>query len=249
MLQIVDLAKQFDGFAAVRRVSLALERGERHALIGPNGAGKTTLFNLITGHLQPDAGAVFFEGVSLVGKPPHEIVKLGLARSFQHVNIYPRLSAAENVQVALIARQGQAFNLLASGAGLHREETDELLALVGLADGRDAAAGTLAYGEQKQLELAIALAASPQLLLLDEPTAGLAPAETVAVMQLIERIATERGLTLLFTEHDMGVVFGLAQRIWVLHHGEIIAAGRPEEIRRDAHVQRVYLGGGSHAQS
>lgn len=249
MLQISGLCKSFDGFAATRDVSLVLEQGERHAIIGPNGAGKTTFFNLITGHLRPDSGTVKFKEQSLDGRAPHEIVKRGIARSFQHSNVYPRMSVAQNVQVSLIARQGQAFNMFIAAAELHRRETSELLELVGLLDAEHTAAGDLAYGKQKQLELAIALAAAPQLLLLDEPTAGMAPAETVEMMQLIGEIVAARGLTLLFTEHDMDVVFSLAQRISVLHHGEIIASGQPQEIRQNKEVQLVYLGKAADAQA
>ena len=249
MLQISGLSKSFDGFTAVRNVSLALDQGERHAIIGPNGAGKTTFFNLITGHLRPDSGTVDFKGKSLTGRAPHQIVKQGLARSFQHINIYPRMSVVQNVQVALIARQGQTFNIFVAAAGLHHQEASELLTLVGLADAEHAVAADLSYGKQKQLELAIALAAAPQLLLLDEPTAGMAPAETMEMLQLIGQIVAARDLTLLFTEHDMDVVFSLAQRISVLHHGEIIATGPPQEIRQDAEVQRVYLGKAADAQA
>lgn len=241
-LETKDLFKSFDGFVAIRDVSFRLEAGEKHAIIGPNGAGKTTFFNLITGHLQPDRGEVALEGRPITGMPPHGIVRLGVARSFQRINIYPRMSVFENVQVALIARDRRHFSLFALGAKLNRDETEELLSLVGLADEADETAGELAYGKQKQLELAIALAANPRVLLLDEPTAGMSPRETMEAIKLIERISEARGLTLLFTEHDMSVVFGIADRISVLHHGELIFSGRPDEARRDAEVRRVYLG-------
>lgn len=241
-LETKDLFKSFDGFVAIRDVSFRLEAGEKHAIIGPNGAGKTTFFNLITGHLQPDRGEVALEGRPITGMPPHGIVRLGVARSFQRINIYPRMSVFENVQVALIARDRRHFSLFALGAKLNRDETEELLSLVGLADEADETAGELAYGKQKQLELAIALAANPRVLLLDEPTAGMSPQETMEAIKLIERISEARGLTLLFTEHDMSVVFGIADRISVLHHGELIFSGRPDEARRDAEVRRVYLG-------
>ena len=242
MLETKRLSKNFSGFQAINNVDFLLEEGTRHAIIGPNGAGKTTFFNLITGHLEPTEGDVVFEGRSLVGMPPHRIVKLGIARSFQRINIYPRMTVAENVQVALIARDGQHLNLFTAAEGLNAGETDELLQLVGLTDERNEIAGELAYGRQKQLELAISLAPNPKVLLLDEPTAGMSPTETTESIQLVERISKERHLTLLFTEHDMSVVFGIADRISVLHHGEIIASGSPEEVRHDPNVRSVYLG-------
>ena len=242
MLETKRLSINFSGFQAINNVDFLLEEGTRHAIIGPNGAGKTTFFNLITGHLEPTEGDVVFEGRSLVGMPPHRIVKLGIARSFQRINIYPRMTVAENVQVALIARDGQHLNLFTAAEGLNAGETDDLLQLVGLTDERNEIAGELAYGRQKQLELAISLAPNPKVLLLDEPTAGMSPTETTESIQLVDRISKERHLTLLFTEHDMSVVFGIADRISVLHHGEIIASGSPEEVRHDPNVRSVYLG-------
>jgi branched-chain amino acid transport system ATP-binding protein len=247
MLRIDGLRKAFAGFVATRDVSFDLEAGETHAVIGPNGAGKTTFFNLITGHLRPDRGSVSFEDRELVGLPPQKIVRLGIARSFQRINIYPRLSVFENVQVALIAHERQQWNLFRPGRSLHREGTQELLVLVGLAGEARETAGELSYGKQKQLELAIALASKPRLLLLDEPTAGMSPQETAETIASVRDIVKARGLTLLFTEHDMSVVFGIAQRISVLHHGEIIASGQPDAVRNDPEVRRVYLGeGGGH---
>ena len=247
MLEVRDLCRTFDGFAAVRDVSLALPAGESHAIIGPNGAGKTTLFDLITGHLEADRGVALFERRPLTGLAPHQIVSRGVARSFQRVSIYPRMTVADNVRVALIARDGRHQNLLLPARALATEETDGLLGRVGLADQGTRDAGELGYGKQKQLELAIALAAQPRLLLLDEPTAGMSPAETVAATELLQEVKHERGLALLFTEHDMGVVFGMADRISVLHQGEIIASGRPDTVRQDPRVRRVYLGQADHA--
>jgi branched-chain amino acid transport system ATP-binding protein len=241
MLRIEGLTKSFSGFVAVHDVTLTLEAGETHAIIGPNGAGKTTFFNLITGHMRGDTGRIAFDGKDIVGLPPERIVRQGIARSFQRINIYPRLTVFENVQVALIARDGKHTNLFRPGRSMARPETAELLALVGLDDRAAEIAGELSYGMQKQLELAIALAAKPRLLLLDEPTAGMSPRETAEAIALIRDIVTARGLTLLFTEHDMSVVFGIAQKISVLHHGEIIASGLPDAVRRDPEVRRVYL--------
>ena len=247
MLNIEGLWKSFAGFVATRDVSFDLLAGETHAVIGPNGAGKTTFFNLITGHLRPDKGTVRFEDRDLVGLAPHKIVRMGIARSFQRINIYPRLTVFENVQVALIAHEGQQWNLLRPGRSLHRLATAELLELVGLSGEASVVAGELSYGKQKQLELAIALASKPRLLLLDEPTAGMSPQETMETIRSVRDIVKARGLTLLFTEHDMAVVFGIAQRISVLHHGELIARGKPEDVRNDPEVKRVYLGERAHA--
>ena len=242
VLQTDQATKAFEGFVAINNVSIDLKKGEKHAIIGPNGAGKTTLFNLITGHLSLDSGSVSFEGKDITGTAPHRIVKLGLARSFQRINIYPRMTVFENVQVALIARDGRSFHLFTLGHSLNREESAELLELVGLSDEAEEMAGELAYGKQKQLELAISLASTPRVLLLDEPTAGMSPAETVEAIKLIEEITEARGLALLFTEHDMGVVFGISDRISVLHHGELIFSGPPDHVREDPEVRRVYLG-------
>ncbi len=242
MLEIRGLSKDFGGFVAINGVDFEIDAGAMHAIIGPNGAGKTTFFNLITGHLLPSQGTVAFEGRTITGMAPHKIVKLGMARSFQRINIYPRMTVFENVQVALIARDGLQLSMFRIGAVLNRDGTIELLHLVGLEDEAFEVAGELAYGKQKQLELAISLAAEPRLLMLDEPTAGMSPQETIVAMQLIKDIAKARELTLLFTEHDMDVVFSIADRISVLHHGEFIASGTPEEVRNDAEVRRVYLG-------
>lgn len=244
MLEIKNLHKDFGGFKAINGVDFKINEGEHHAIIGPNGAGKTTFFNLITGHLLPSRGEVRFRNRKITGMAPHRIVKLGLARSFQRINIYPRLSVFENVQVALIARDNQHFRFFTLAHTLHNAETGELLELVGLQHEAGEIAGELAYGKQKQLELAISLASKPDLLLLDEPTAGMSPQETGDAIKLIDDITKARGLTLLFTEHDMGVVFGISDRISVLHHGEIIASGNPEEVRNDSEVRRVYLGEG-----
>ncbi len=247
VLETRGLVKDFGGFVAINDVSFTLDHAQKHAIIGPNGAGKTTFFNLITGHLEPSRGTVRFDGREITGMPPHRIVKLGLARSFQRINIFPRMTVWQNIQTALIARDGKHFNMLIAGASQNRQETSELLDLVSLDTESDEIAGELSYGKQKQLELAIALAENPSVLLLDEPTAGMSPQETRDAIALIDQIAVTRQLTLLFTEHDMNVVFGIADRISVLHHGELIASGEPEEVRTDAEVRRVYLGENEHA--
>ncbi|RJF86313.1 ABC transporter ATP-binding protein [Oleomonas cavernae] len=242
ILQVTQATKRFGGFTAINNVTLSVEAGATHAVIGPNGAGKTTLFNLISGMVAPDAGDVHFQGRKLGRMRPHDIVKIGMARSFQKVNVFPRKTAFENVQVALIANAGLNYSFLRSAAGLFRGEAMALLDLVQLAGDAARRAGELAHGKQKQLELAVALAADPKMLLLDEPTAGMSIAETKASIRLIREIVARRGLTLLFTEHDMNVVFEIASTISVLHHGEIIADGAPDAVRENEDVKRIYLG-------
>lgn len=242
MLEAHDLAKAFGGFVAVGGVSLAVAPRQIFAIIGPNGAGKSTLFNLVTGHIRPDSGRVLLDGRDITGAAPHEICRMGVGRSFQRTNIFPKLTVFENVQAACLAHKGRGTDLWSRADRLYREEAFALLASIGLLDQAEAVSGTLAYGAQKQLELGIALASNPRVLLLDEPTAGMSAGETRETIRLIERIAAERGLTLLFTEHDMEVVFSIAQKIAVLHQGRLIAEGAPEEVRRDPEVRRVYLG-------
>jgi branched-chain amino acid transport system ATP-binding protein len=242
VLEVRGLCKSFGGFRAVSDVDLAVAEGEIAAVIGPNGAGKSTLFNLMTGHLQPTAGRVFVNGRDVTGVAPHKICGMGLGRSFQRTNIFPRLTVLENVRAALLAHRGQGPNFWSRSNRLCHGEAEALLASIGLAEQALATAGTLSYGNQKQLELGIALASDPKILLLDEPTAGMSASETHETIALIERIARERRLTLLFTEHDMAVVFSIAHRIAVLHQGRVIAHGDPASVRADAQVRRVYLG-------
>jgi len=245
LLEVTGVTRSFGGFQALGGVTLRVEAGEISAVIGPNGAGKTTLFNVITGHLAPDSGRVGFAGRDITGQPPHAICRLGLARSFQRTNIFPRLSVFENVQIAILSHERRAYGLWTPAHGLARERTMAVLEDVGLAGRAADPSGRLSYGDQKQLELGIALALEPTLLLLDEPTAGMSPQETRSTVALVARIARERKLTVLFTEHDMEVVFSVAQRIRVLHQGRVIADGAPEEIRGLAEVKRVYFGEGA----
>ena len=246
LLEVERVSKSFGGVAAVREVSLRLDEGGITALIGPNGAGKTTLYNLLSGELAPTRGQVRFCGRSIVGLPPHRINRLGLARSFQISNVFAALSAAENVQVPLIAhsrRVGQVWRARARDRGLRREAA-AVLDLVGLAGVPETApAGTLAYGQKRLLELAIALASRPALVLLDEPAAGLTPAETRDLVALLKRLAATRTATFFLTEHDMEVVFGLAETVHVLHRGALLASGAPAAIRADPAVRDAYLGG------
>jgi branched-chain amino acid transport system ATP-binding protein len=242
VLETRGLSKSFGGVRAVAAVDLAMPKGEIRALIGPNGAGKTTFFNMLTGQLRADAGLVLFKGERLSGLPPYAVWRRGVSRTFQITATFATLTALENVQVARLSHLGRTYSLLEPAARLQAEEARALLDQVGLAEQAGRVAAVLAYGDLKKLELAVALANDPEVLLLDEPTAGMAPAERGALMALTERIARERQLTVLFTEHDMDVVFAVADRIMVLHQGRVIAEGRPAEVRADAQVQRVYLG-------
>ena len=242
VLRVEGLRKAFGGVTAVAGVSLALRRGEIRALIGPNGAGKSTLFNILAGQLQPDAGVVEFDGRRITGLPSHAIARLGVGRTFQITATFATLTALENVQVARVSHLGRSGALLTPAARLEAEPARALLAEVGLADHAARPAGELAYGDLKKLELAIALAGEPSLLLLDEPTAGMAAAERVSLMALAAALARERTLTVLFTEHDMDVVFAVADRIVVLHEGRVITEGLPAEVRENRQVQAVYLG-------
>jgi branched-chain amino acid transport system ATP-binding protein len=242
MLEVTKLRKSFSGFVAVGDVSFTVETQQIAAVIGPNGAGKSTLFNLITGHLEPDSGSVTLDGRDITGIRPHKICGLGLGRSFQRTNIFPRLTVFENVQAAYLVHRGRGRDFWSRAESFYRDETAALLASIGLEGRENIVAGTLSYGNQKQLELGLALASDPALLLLDEPTAGMSATETHDTIALIEKIASERALTLLFTEHDMDVVFQIAQKVAVLHQGRLIADGAPAEVRADPEVRRVYLG-------
>jgi|SRR5579862_847209 len=249
MLEISALSKSFGGFRAVSNVSLTVDTKQIAAVIGPNGAGKSTLFNLITGHLRPDDGAVRLDGRDITGAPPYRICRMGIGRSFQRTNIFPQLTVFENLQAAFLVHYGRGPDFWSRADALYRDETSALLSSIGLGGQERTISGTLSYGNQKQLELGLALASEPAVLLLDEPTAGMSATETHETIRLLERIAAERELTLLFTEHDMDVVFSIAQKIAVLHQGRIIAEGQPAEVRADPEVRRVYLGHGlTHAQ-
>jgi branched-chain amino acid transport system ATP-binding protein len=242
ILAISGVEKRFGGLAALGGVSFSVAPGEVRAIIGPNGAGKSTFFNTITGLLRPDAGSIRFEGREVAGTPPHALVRAGMGRTFQITSIFAELTPVQNVQVALLAHAGRSWSMWARASALHRERARELLALVGLDRARDEHAGTLSHGDQKRLELAIALAGEPRLLLLDEPTAGMAAQERLESIRMVHRIARQIGLTVVFTEHDMAVVFAVATRIAVLHQGRILAEGTPEEVRANDAVQAVYLG-------
>jgi branched-chain amino acid transport system ATP-binding protein len=241
MLRVEEIRKSFGGLMAVNGLSFQIEKAELSSIIGPNGAGKTTLFNLLTGHLSLDKGRILFKEKEITGLSPHGICKLGIGRSFQRTNIFPRLSAFDNVQVALMSWGRRSSNIFLRAQKMFREETDEILESVGLRDKKEMTAGLLAHGDQRRLEIGIALGSHPELLLLDEPTAGMSPEESGRTVELIQRLADERGLTLLFIEHDMNVVFQISEKIRVMHMGSIIAEGIPEDVRANEEVQRIYL--------
>jgi len=243
MLRVEELHKSFGDFKAVKGAQLMVERGQLVAVIGPNGAGKTTLFNLITGQLQPDNGRILFNEHDISKLPPHEICRKGIARSFQIANIFPRLSVFRNVQVSVLSQQKLSNKLFHPAGQLAVEDTNRILDSVGMLDKKMDVAGSLSHGDKRTLEIAIALGNEPDLLILDEPTAGMSPEETSATMALIKRLAEERGLTILFCEHDMKVVFGVAQSIMVMQHGCTIVQGIPEDVRQNSEVQKAYLGG------
>ncbi|HDZ71504.1 MAG TPA: ABC transporter ATP-binding protein [Aurantimonas coralicida] len=245
VLKVEHLAKSFDGVDAVKDVSFDVMPGELKALIGPNGAGKSTCFNMLMGQLKPSSGKVLLHGKPITGLPPRRIWRMGVGRTFQITGTYQSMTVAENVQMALISHHRRLFAVVPYAYRLYRDEALALLELVGMVDQADRACSILAYGDLKRLELAIALSHRPGLLLMDEPTAGMAPRERVALMQLTADIVEERGISVLFTEHDMDVVFTHAHHIMVLNRGELIAEGTAAEIRADERVQQVYLGGGT----
>ncbi len=241
MFRVEKIKKSFGGLTAVNDVSFQLEKGRITSIIGPNGAGKTTLFNLLTGHIKPDSGDIFFKDRRITGLPPYKICKRGIGRSFQRTNIFPRLTAFENVQVALMSWEKKSRNIFVRSRKLLVDATNEILDSVGLGEKKNVTAGLLAHGDQRLLEIGITVGSHPELILLDEPTAGMSPEESNKTVELVQRLARERDLTLLFIEHDMNVVFGISEKVRVMHIGAIIAEGSPEEIRSNDEVQRIYL--------
>jgi branched-chain amino acid transport system ATP-binding protein len=244
ILVVRDLSKAYGGVHAVRGVSFTLAAGELLAMIGPNGAGKTTCFNMLNGQLGPDAGAIEFDGISLVGRPPRAIWRLGVGRTFQITATFGSMTVRENVQTALLSYHRRLTAWWPLAARLHRDEADALLERVGMREQAERACSVLAYGDLKRVELAMALANRPRLL--DEPTAGMAPSERGELMRLAADLARSGGIAVLFTEHDMDVVFTHADRIVVLAQGSLIAQGKPSEVRADPLVRQVYLGYGLH---
>jgi branched-chain amino acid transport system ATP-binding protein len=245
ILEVKNLTRSFGKFQALSGVSLSLETGRLCALIGPNGAGKTTFYNVVSGRYRPTSGRVFFEGRDISGWPSHRLVGRGLLRSFQITNIFPALTVLENVLVPLIVHHGRSFSCF-EAINKRRDlagEAEQILNRVGLRGRSDRLVSTLAYGDKRLIEIAIVLARRPRLVLLDEPTAGMNPEETDRMIGLIRELSEDSETTFFITEHDMKVVFSVAERIFVLNQGSLLAEGTPEEIRANAEVKRAYLGG------
>ena len=243
LLRTDKLCRAFGNLVVTREVSMQIARGERHALIGPNGAGKTSFVNQLGGQLRPSSGRILFKDRDIAGLEPEAICRLGIARTFQKNNLFRGLSVRENVRLAVQAHRGNPYQALRSTHADRAlwERADELLAQIGLITGLDRLVSELSYGEQRQLEIAIALASDPELLLLDEPTSGMSPVETEQMIELVRRLPAT--LALLMIEHDMKVVFSLADQVTVLHYGEVLATGAPHEIQSSSRVREVYLGG------
>ena len=242
LLSVERLSKSYGGVRALDGVSFSLEPGELVAMIGPNGAGKTTCFNLLNGQLAPDAGEISLDGRNLAGLAPRQIWRLGVGRTFQITQTFGSMSVRENVQTALLSWNRRLGSFFRTASQCHAEEADALLERVGMREQAGRPCAVLAYGDLKRVELAIALANRPRLLLMDEPTAGVAQAERAALMTLAAGLARSENLAILFTEHDVEVVFGFAQRVLVLHSGKLIASGTPAQVQADARVREVYLG-------
>ncbi|NTJ11570.1 ABC transporter ATP-binding protein [Rhizobium lusitanum] len=245
VLDVKGLCKSFNGHHAVQGVDLHVEQGKLVALIGPNGAGKTTCFNLLNGQVKADAGSVELEGRSIIGLHPREIWRMGVGRTFQITQTFASMTVLENVQVALMSQNRRLRNIYARAGRLYEEEAIALLDLVGMATQASRGCGVLAYGDLKRVELAVALANRPKLLLMDEPTAGMAPKERIDLMALTAKIARQQLVAVLFTEHDMDIVFSRADEIVVLDRGRVIARGSPSDVRHNADVREIYLGSGN----
>jgi branched-chain amino acid transport system ATP-binding protein len=244
ILRIENLSKAFNGHSVINDVSFAISEGELSAIIGPNGAGKTTLFNLITGYHLPSSGRILFRGKNISGMQPFQIVRLGIARAFQVTNVFPRLSVLENIVATVIARRRGSLNIVTPTQRLKAvyERAYEVLESVGLVEMAHRQSGTLAHGNQKRLDIALALALEPKLLLLDEPTAGMSPEERYQTVELVQQLWRQLNTTMLFIEHDMDIVFGISQMVRVLCYGSMLAEGTPEEISKNQQVIEAYLG-------
>ena len=245
ILEVKNVSRSFGKFQVLKNVSLKINKGEMCALIGPNGAGKTTFYNVVSGRYRPTSGQIFFEGFDVSATKTHRLTSLGLLRSFQITNIFPALTVLENVLVPLIVHHGNSFSFLGSIKNRRdlADEAEQILVRVGLVEQIDRVASTLAYGDRRLIEIAIVLARRPKLVLLDEPTAGMNPEETDSMIRLIKELAEKSETTFFITEHDMKVVFSVAERIFVLNEGSLLAEGTPEEIRSNPEVKRAYLGG------
>ena len=242
ILKVQKLHKSFGGVEALKDVSFELEKGQLLAMIGPNGAGKSTCFNLINGQLRPDHGRIIIMGKDINGSKPRDVWKLGVGRTFQITSTFPSMTVLENVQMALLSYHRRTNSLLRKANQLYVDESKELLKQVGIWDQANRICGILAYGDLKRVELAVALANKPRLLLMDEPTAGMGPAERQTLMELTRHIVRTQDIGVLFTEHDMDVVFNHADRIIVLSRGELMAEGTPAEVQKNAKVKEIYLG-------
>lgn len=244
LLRTEKLKKYFGVVSAADNVDLTIEQGVLTSIIGPNGAGKTTLINLLTGNILPDSGKVFFDGEEITRLPIHKRIKKGICRSFQIMNIFPKLSVYENLQIPVFSLFNRSLSFL-STLSRHvdvNERVEKLLHEIGLFDKKDTLAGTLSHGDQRLLEIALAMAPEPKLLFLDEPTAGMNPVERVKVLENIRRLSKEKQSTIVIVEHDMDIVFSLSDRIVVLHRGQILAEGSPDQIKQNEDVRKVYLG-------
>lgn len=242
LLKVEGLSKSFGSLMAVNGINLEVAEREQVAIIGPNGAGKTTLFNLLTGYFPADSGKILFNGEDITKLSPDQIIRRGVGRSFQIANIYPAISVFESIRITLLAAGRKSFNLFSPAKKMYREETEKILEAVGLTELANVPAGYLSHGDKKRLEIGMVLALKPKLVLLDEPTAGMAVEERFSIMILIKELAEKEQLTLIFTEHDMSIVFAWAKRIIVMYQGSIIADGPPEEIKENLEVRMIYLG-------
>ncbi len=242
ILELKEIHKDFDGLGVLFGINLEIREGERHAIIGPNGAGKSTLFNLITGKYIPSSGKIFFKGQDITGKSPYLLNRMGMARSFQITNIFSTMTVFENVRNAILSKNKIRYNLFSRISKMEgiNEETERIIRQIGLLERKNEIAGELDHGAQRALEIGLTIATNPELILLDEPTAGMSMEETREAVKLIERVT--EGKTLIIVEHDMDVVFSLADRISVIYYGKVLASGPPEEIRNDQRVKDAYLG-------
>ena len=244
ILETKELWKNFGNLSAVAGVNLRLKEKELTAVIGPNGAGKTTLFNLITGKLKPTQGSIIFKGKDITGLKPYKIARSGIGRIFQITNLFPELSAYENIRVAVLARLKKNSTFFKMDGKLESAniETEKILDVLGLIDKKDLPCGTLSHGDQRLIEVGVALAIKPSLLLLDEPTGGMGPEETEEMVRFIKELNEKEDISIILVEHDMSVVFSVAEKIIVMHQGRIISEGTPEEVRQDKKVKEAYLG-------
>ncbi len=242
VLIVEDLSRNFGGVQAVKDVNLAVPAGQLRAVIGPNGAGKSTFFNLLTGYIPCNSGRILFRGKDVTGLPPHSLCRLGLGRTFQINSIFASATVLENVQVALLSHRRRIWNMWAAADKLLVREAEELLTTLGLKDRAEKLGSELSYGDRRRLEVALALACEPQLLLLDEPTAGMSIPDKPGMVELIRKVSRERGVTVILIEHDMDIVFSVADEITVLHQGAVVAQGTPQEIKSNEQVQQIYLG-------